>query len=97
MTLDGSAFTPWPALLGGLLIGARYGAGCTSGHGVCGLSRFSLRSIVATLLAIVASGAGEPKALEFRVAMLAGMLLFELAERSHARAKAPFATTTASE
>jgi uncharacterized protein len=35
----------------GLLVGVgtRYGAGCTSGHGVCGLSRFSLRSLVATL------------------------------------------------
>lgn len=34
----------------GLLVGvgARYGSGCTSGHGVCGLSRLSLRSIVAT-------------------------------------------------
>ena len=30
-------------------IGTRYGAGCTSGHGVCGLSRLSPRSIVATL------------------------------------------------
>ncbi len=30
-------------------IGTRYGAGCTSGHGVCGLSRLSLRSLVATL------------------------------------------------
>lgn len=29
-------------------IGTRYGAGCTSGHGVCGLSRLSLRSAVAT-------------------------------------------------
>lgn len=35
----------------GLLVGAgtRYGAGCTSGHGVCGLSRLSPRSAVATL------------------------------------------------
>ncbi len=35
----------------GLLVGlgTRYGSGCTSGHGVCGLSRFSLRSFVATL------------------------------------------------
>ena len=34
----------------GLLVGVgtRYGAGCTSGHGVCGLSRLSLRSLVAT-------------------------------------------------
>ena len=30
-------------------IGTRYGAGCTSGHGVCGMSRLSPRSIVATL------------------------------------------------
>ena len=30
-------------------IGTRYGAGCTSGHGVCGLSRLSPRSLAATL------------------------------------------------
>ncbi|WP_300239976.1 YeeE/YedE family protein [Pseudomonas sp.] len=30
-------------------IGTRYGAGCTSGHGVCGISRLSPRSIIATL------------------------------------------------
>jgi uncharacterized membrane protein YedE/YeeE len=37
-------------VIAGLLvgIGTRYGSGCTSGHGVCGLSRFSLRSLVAT-------------------------------------------------
>jgi uncharacterized protein len=37
--------------LAGLIVGVgtRYGAGCTSGHGVCGLSRLSPRSIVATL------------------------------------------------
>ena len=36
--------------LAGLLvgIGTRYGSGCTSGHGVCGLSRFSARSFAAT-------------------------------------------------
>ncbi len=35
----------------GLLVGfgTRLGSGCTSGHGVCGMSRFSVRSIVATL------------------------------------------------
>lgn len=35
----------------GLLVGmgTRYGAGCTSGHGVCGLSRLSLRSLMATV------------------------------------------------
>lgn len=34
----------------GLLVGVgtRYGSGCTSGHGVCGISRFSPRSLVAT-------------------------------------------------
>lgn len=37
-------------VLAGLLvgIGTRYGSGCTSGHGVCGLSRFSARSLAAT-------------------------------------------------
>jgi len=30
-------------------VGTRYGAGCTSGHGVCGISRLSPRSVVATL------------------------------------------------
>lgn len=37
-------------VVAGLLvgIGTRYGAGCTSGHGVCGLSRLSPRSLVAT-------------------------------------------------
>ena len=37
-------------VLSGLLvgIGTRYGSGCTSGHGVCGLSRLSIRSLAAT-------------------------------------------------
>ena len=35
-------------------IGTRYGAGCTSGHGVCGVSRLSPRSIVATILFMAA-------------------------------------------
>ncbi|MDZ7890552.1 MAG: YeeE/YedE family protein [Rhodoferax sp.] len=42
----------WVTLIAaGLLVGVgtRYGAGCTSGHGVCGLSRLSPRSLVATL------------------------------------------------
>ena len=41
----------YAALIGaGLLvgIGTRYGSGCTSGHGVCGISRMSPRSLVAT-------------------------------------------------
>ncbi|PAV47037.1 YeeE/YedE [Pseudomonas sp. HAR-UPW-AIA-41] len=42
--------------LAGLLVGlgTRYGAGCTSGHGVCGLSRLSPRSLAATLAFMVA-------------------------------------------
>jgi len=35
-------------------IGTRYGGGCTSGHGVCGVSRLSPRSIVATLVFMAA-------------------------------------------
>jgi uncharacterized membrane protein YedE/YeeE len=44
-------------LIAGLLVGlgTSYGSGCTSGHGVCGLSRLSLRSLVATL-AFMAAG-----------------------------------------
>jgi uncharacterized membrane protein YedE/YeeE len=40
----------------GLLVGVgtRYGAGCTSGHGVCGLSRLSPRALVATVVFMVA-------------------------------------------
>ena len=47
----------WGALvLAGLLVGVgtRYGGGCTSGHGVCGLSRLSPRSAVATLVFMAA-------------------------------------------
>lgn len=50
--------TNWLGLLAaGLLvgIGTRYASGCTSGHGVCGISRLSPRSIVATL-AFMAAG-----------------------------------------
>ena len=56
---------PWPRidagwgtlLVAGLLvgIGTSYASGCTSGHGVCGLSRLSPRSLVATL-AFMAAG-----------------------------------------
>jgi uncharacterized membrane protein YedE/YeeE len=43
-------------VVAGLLvgIGTRYGSGCTSGHGVCGLSRLSPRSLVATLCFMLA-------------------------------------------
>ncbi|URD61112.1 YeeE/YedE family protein [Sphingomonas sp. KRR8] len=46
-----ASFAPWPVLaIAGLLvgIGTRVGSGCTSGHGVCGVSRLSARSMVAT-------------------------------------------------
>lgn len=45
--------TNWPILMiAGFLVGygSRLGSGCTSGHGVCGLSRRSPRSLVATLV-----------------------------------------------
>ena len=44
-------------VIAGLLVGfgAQYGSGCTSGHGICGLSRLSPRSLVATL-AFMCSG-----------------------------------------
>jgi uncharacterized protein len=48
-----------PTLIcGGLLvgIGTRIGSGCTSGHGVCGIARLSIRSVVATLI-FMATGA----------------------------------------
>lgn len=55
-------FAPLPAMqmpsnpvliiIAGLLVGfgTRLGSGCTSGHGVCGLSRLSIRSLAATLM-----------------------------------------------
>jgi uncharacterized membrane protein YedE/YeeE len=61
-----AAFAPLPAVhidagsgtlvAAGLLVGlgTRYGAGCTSGHGVCGISRGSPRSLVATLAFMLA-------------------------------------------
>jgi uncharacterized membrane protein YedE/YeeE len=49
--------TGYPALVAaGLLVGfgSRLGSGCTSGHGICGMSRLSPRSIVATLVFMAA-------------------------------------------
>ena len=47
----------WPLVLGGLLVGVgtRLANGCTSGHGVCGISRLAPRGIAASLVYI---GAG---------------------------------------
>lgn len=47
----------WPIVIAGGLcvgVGTRLANGCTSGHGVCGISRFSLRGIVATVIYIAA-------------------------------------------
>jgi uncharacterized membrane protein YedE/YeeE len=53
-TIEADSFT---LIIAGLLVGfgTRFGAGCTSGHGVCGLARLSPRSLVATLT-FMASG-----------------------------------------
>tara|TARA_B100002051_G_C16596510_1_gene565671 strand:+ start:272 stop:703 length:432 start_codon:yes stop_codon:yes gene_type:complete len=42
-------------ILSGFLVGlgTSLGNGCTSGHGICGLSRFSIRSIVATFVFVI--------------------------------------------
>jgi len=48
-------FLPWAALGGFLVgIGTRVSGGCTSGHGVCGLGRLSLRSLVAVAVFMAA-------------------------------------------
>jgi uncharacterized protein len=50
-------FAGWPVLVvAGLLVGfgTRLGSGCTSGHGVCGVSRLSQRSLVATVAFMMA-------------------------------------------
>lgn len=50
-TVLASASSPIRLAIAGLIvgIGTSLGSGCTSGHGVCGISRFSKRSIIATL------------------------------------------------
>jgi uncharacterized membrane protein YedE/YeeE len=52
----GAATAPVLLIAAGLCvgIGTRIANGCTSGHGVCGISRFSVRGIVATLVYIAA-------------------------------------------
>ena len=50
-----SKATSFDYIVAGLLvgIGTVMGGGCTSGHGVCGISRFSVRSIVATIVFMI--------------------------------------------
>lgn len=45
--------------IGGLIVGVGviYGSGCTSGHGICGMARLSPRSIVATVVFMIATAA----------------------------------------
>jgi uncharacterized membrane protein YedE/YeeE len=67
-----AAFATWQVLVvAGLLVGfgTRLGSGCTSGHGVCGISRLSQRSMVATA-AFIAAGI----ATVFTVNLLGGAL-----------------------
>lgn len=55
----GAAPAPLPGVaLAGLAVGfgVRWGSGCTSGHGVCGNARLSLRSLVATCLFMAGGG-----------------------------------------
>lgn len=50
-----STFSPRMMIIGGFLVGfgTRMGNGCTSGHGVCGLGRLSVRSLAAVLTFIL--------------------------------------------
>ena len=52
LVVTGFFHLPLGMLVSGLIvgIGVTFGGGCTSGHGICGLSRFSTRSLVATLV-----------------------------------------------
>jgi len=45
----------WMMIVGGLLVGfgSTYGSGCTSGHGICGIGRFSGRSITSVMIFMV--------------------------------------------
>ena len=54
--LSAERTSPFIIVLGGLLVGfgTAMGSGCTSGHGMCGLSRFSLRSLSATVIFLTA-------------------------------------------
>jgi len=57
--IDTHMTTNWTVIIAaGLLVGVgtRIANGCTSGHGVCGISRLSLRGIVATVFYILAGG-----------------------------------------
>lgn len=54
--IERNNFPTWMTVVAGLLVGygTRMGGGCTSGHGICGISRLSKRSIVATTTFVLA-------------------------------------------
>lgn len=58
VSYDSPVPAPW-LVVGGLVVGVGvfFGAGCTSGHGVCGMARLSPRSIVATLTFMISTAA----------------------------------------
>lgn len=53
-----SGFSPIIVILAGVLVGfgSRMGSGCTSGHGICGLSRLSPRSMLAVICFMLSAG-----------------------------------------
>jgi uncharacterized membrane protein YedE/YeeE len=64
--MERSDYPIWLTIAAGLLVGygTRLGSGCTSGHGICGIGRLSMRSIVATAIFVlvgmlVATGIGK--------------------------------------
>lgn len=55
-SLSFPASTPVTVVAGFIVgVGSTFGSGCTSGHGICGLARFSIRSVVATVTFMVAA------------------------------------------
>jgi uncharacterized membrane protein YedE/YeeE len=58
-SIEPTSRAPVVASIAGLLVGfgSQLGGGCTSGHGICGVSRLSIRSIVATCTFMVAGAA----------------------------------------
>lgn len=57
-SLSFPASTPMTVIAGFVVgVGSTFGSGCTSGHGICGLARFSIRSLVATITFMVTAAA----------------------------------------
>lgn len=57
ITMEINGSVPLMAIAGLLVgYGSRLGGGCTSGHGICGIARLSMRSVVATLVFMLVAG-----------------------------------------